>query len=302
MVRQELRTVLALAHLVGVFFAAQARRRKAIANLHALDGVDAHKGRRKLAIQLAIDRRAQTGGNAVGHQLDHRAHRRALFAQGFHVFRPARHGFGVGTEEGIVVHFGPVPVGARDLLGADGNQRPAHGDFLEQGIQNFARHCASRHPRCGLARAGTAAAAIVAHAILGHVGVIGMAGTKLVADLAIVLRPLVFVLDQQRNRRAGRDLFLHPLVLEDAGENLHRVALAPLGDEFRCAGLALVQPGLDVGFGQRNAGRAAIDDTAQRDPVAFTKGGDAEQVAEAVVTHSLFTLMSGASTAFMPTT
>jgi hypothetical protein len=129
-----------------------------------------------------------------------------------------------------------------------------------------------------------------------------MAGTKLVADLTIILRPLVLVADQQRDGRAGGHLFLHPLVLEDPGENLHRVALAPLGDELRCAGLALVQPGLDVSLGQDNARRAAIYDTAQRDPMAFTKSGDAKQVAEAVVAHSLFTLMSGASTAFMPTT
>ena len=72
MVRQKLRAVLAFAHLVGILFAAQARGREAVADLHALDGVDAHQGARQLAVQLAIDRRAQAGRNAVGHQFYHR--------------------------------------------------------------------------------------------------------------------------------------------------------------------------------------------------------------------------------------
>src|SRR6185437_11511301 len=40
-----------------------------------------------------------------------------------------------------------------------------------------------------------------------------MAGPELVADLRIVLRALVDVFDQQRDRRARRDLLRHALVL-----------------------------------------------------------------------------------------
>ena len=75
-------------------------------------------------------------------------------------------------------------------------------------------------------------------------------------------------------------------------------------DEFRLAGAAAVEIGLDVGFGERDARRAAIDHAAERRPVAFAEGRDAEQMAEAVVLTFvivLATAMSGASSAFMPT-
>ena len=54
---------------------------------------------------------------------------------------------------------------------------------------------------------------------------------------------------------------------------------------FDLAGAALVHPGLDVGLGQRDARRAAIDHAADRRPMAFAKGGDAEKMAEGVVRH-----------------
>ena len=50
----------------------------------------------------------------------------------------------------------------------------------------------------GFARALPAAAAIIAHAIFGLIGIVGMAGAELVADLAIILGALVDILDQQR--------------------------------------------------------------------------------------------------------
>ena len=56
---------------------------------------------------------------------------------------------------------------------------------------------------------------------------------------------------------------------------------------FDLAGTALFHPGLDVGLGQCDARRAAIDHAADRRPMAFAKGGDAEQVAECVVRHVL---------------
>ena len=70
-----------------------------------------------------------------------------------------------------------------------------------------------------------------------------------------------------------------------AGEDLHRVRLAPLRGEARLAGAALVEKGLDVGGGQRNARRTAVDHAAERDPVALAEGRDAKQMAERVVGH-----------------
>ncbi len=132
-----------------------------------------------------------------------------------------------------------------------------------------------------------------------------MAGPELVADVGVVLRLLVDILDQERNRRAGRDLCLHPLVLKDAGEDAHPVGLLPLGHEFGLAGLSPVEIGLDHRLVERDPRRAAIDHTPDRRPMALAEGRDAEEVAEAVVAHSgagFATEMSGASSAFMPTT
>src|SRR6185295_10260096 len=90
--------------------------------------------------------------------------------------------------------------------------------------------------------------------------------------------------DQQRDRRAGGDV-ASAVVREGAGEDFHGVRLAPLRGEARLAGTALVEPGLDVGRGQRNARRAAVDHAAERNPVALAERGDAEQVAERIVRH-----------------
>jgi hypothetical protein len=51
------------------------------------------------------------------------------------------------------------------------------------------------------------------------------------------------------------------------------------------AGAAAIEFGLDVRLLERKAGRAPIDDATQSGPVAFAKGGDAEEVTEAVVRH-----------------
>ena len=95
----------------------------------------------------------------------------------------------------------------------------------------------------GLARGGAAAAAIVADAVFQIIGEVGMARPVEILDLAIVLRALVLVADHQAHRRARGQ------ALEHARQDLHLVRLAPLGGEFGGAGLAPVEPVLDVGLG-----------------------------------------------------
>ena len=80
-------------------------------------------------------------------------------------------------------------------------------------------------------------------------------------------------------------MLLHPLVLKDAGKDAHPVGLLALGHIFRLAGFAPVEIALDIGFGQRDARRTAIDHAADRRPMALAKGRDAKQMAEAVVGH-----------------
>jgi hypothetical protein len=110
----------------------------------------------------------------------------------------------------------------------------------------------------------------------------------LAGDLAIVFRALVDILDQHRHRRAGGDHCLAVLIEDEAGQDLDLVGLATLRDKTRLAGAALVELGLDFGAGETDAGRAAIDDAAERWAMAFAPGGDAEKVAECVVRHERY--------------
>ena len=92
-------------------------------------------------------------------------------------------------------------------------------------LDDLAGNGAGGNPACGLAGRRPAAAAMVADAVFGPIGVVGMARAELVVVLAVILGTLVLVVDEQADRRAGG------LALEHAGEDAHRVALAPLGDE-----------------------------------------------------------------------
>ena len=170
---------------------------------------------------------------------------------------------------------------ALDRVRSHLHERAADGDAGE----HLAGDRAGGDPRRGLARRRAPAAAIIAQAVLDVVGVVGVAGAVLVADLGIVLRALVDVLDQERDRRAGRDLLVQALVGEDAGEDPDLVRLAALRREARLPRPALVELGLDLARLERDQRRTAVDDAAERRPMALAEGRDAEQMAEAVVGH-----------------
>ncbi len=58
--------------------------------------------------------------------------------------------------------------------------------------------------------------------------------------------------------------------------------------EPRLARPALVEKDLNVGRLERNMRRTAVDHAADRDPVAFAKAGEAEQMTEGVERHGGF--------------
>ncbi len=180
--------------------------------------------------------------------------------------------FGISAQSQRARSTGPA---------ADLHQRAAEGDAR----QDLLRDRAGRHPHRRLARRGAAAAARVAQAVFRVVGEVGVARPERVDDLRVVLRALVGVLDQERDRRSRRHL--HAVLLVDAGQDPHLVGLPALRGEARLAGLAAVEIGLDLRFRQRNARRAAVDDAADCGPVALAPGGDTEKVAEAVVGHAV---------------
>ena len=140
-------------------------------------------------------------------------------------------------------------------------------------------------PHRRLARRGAAAAAVIADAVFDVIGEIGVAGPVLVPDLAVILRPLIDIVDQEADRRAGGDLAPARLVDHHAGEDADLVGLLALRGEARPAGPSLVEIELEIGGGERDQRRAAVDDAADRRTMALAESGDAEQMAECVVGH-----------------
>ena len=136
---------------------------------------------------------------------------------------------------------------------------------------------AGRDAGGGLPRRGAAAAARIAKAVFGLVGRVGMAGAG--RQVRIIPRTGVDIVDDQADRRAGGPAFV------GAGEDPDPVRLLPGRGSGRKAGAAAVEPGLDILFGEGEAGRAAVDDRADGGAVALTPGGEAEDPAEAVPAH-----------------
>ena len=231
----------------------------------------------------------QPGGTPLATDLDDGAGGGAGPAHLVEMAAPPLDNGGIRRKEGIAVDLRPVPIVARDAVRTDLDEGAADGD----GGDHLAGDGAGGDAGGGLARRGTAAAAIVAQPVFRLVGEVGMAGAKLVADVGIVLRALVGVVDQERDRGAGGHRAGQALVDEGAGQDADAVILAALGGEARLAGAPAIEPGLDIGLGQRDAGRAAIDDAADGGPMALAEGGDPEEMAEAVVRHGRSVAVAG---------
>ena len=109
-----------------------------------------------------------------------------------------------------------------------------------------------------------------------------MAGAIDILDGGIILGALIDIIDQQRDRHAGRHLTASRLVGKHAREDFDGVRLLPLGGKARLPRPPLVQVGLDVGRAERNARWTTVDHAADRRPMAFAKGRDPEEMAEGI--------------------
>ena len=109
---------------------------------------------------------------------------------------------GSGEKNGLLSTSSQVQRARSILCGPTCTSAPR----MRHARDDLARDRTGRHPHRRLARAGAPAAAIVADAVLGPVGVVGVAGAELVLDVGIILTALVDVVDDQRDRRAGRHL------------------------------------------------------------------------------------------------
>ena len=244
-------------------------------DLHALDRVDAHHGVSDVGIHLVEQRLAQADRHPAGGHPNARAARVAGLAQRVHVGLQIAH-VRLRCKKRIVRYM--LPTLERDHDAADLRHAPTkpRAVLLEEPL--LGDRTGRDHGRRESRRRAPATPRI-ANAVLLPVGVIGVAGPELLRDLTVVFAALVGVLDQQRDRGAGG------LALVDATQDLHRVRLAALRHVATGTGAAAVEIALDVGLGQRHAGRAAVDDATDRWAVGFTKIGDCEKGAESVAAH-----------------
>ena len=63
--------VVARTHLVAIFLAGQLRRGETLADLDALDGIDAHQRRGEVGVELAVNRRAETRRHTFRDNFEH---------------------------------------------------------------------------------------------------------------------------------------------------------------------------------------------------------------------------------------
>src|SRR6185436_16175854 len=137
MIAEEHRRAVLHAHLVGVLLAAHRGCRKTIADLDALDRVDAHQRLGEVGVELVIDGVAQTNRHARGYDLDHCAARAAALAHIVEIALPALRRLAVGAPEGIVAGGVPVPLATVDRLGAELHDRAAHRHAIAQHLAGY---------------------------------------------------------------------------------------------------------------------------------------------------------------------
>ena len=263
-------------NFVPVFGALLPGAKHPVANLHAFHGIESHQCVGKVGIKLVIKRFAQAYRDILGHHGDFRAHRVTRLAQAVHIGFQLRNDGGARGKERVVIDL--IPGLKRQIKGAKRRQVAAYDravSFLQPLLRNRSRADDGR----GQPRGRSPAAAVVAQAILLRVGIVRMAGTEGLCDVAVFLAALIFVSNQQCNGRAGRS------ALKDAGQDFHRVRFLALGDVARRAGLAPVQIMLDVGLAQFHARRTAIHHAADGRAVGFAKNRHAEKFAECAAGH-----------------
>src|SRR5439155_12077493 len=250
--------------LVAVLGAFLLDRREAGADLHAFDCIDAHHRRSDVGVEPAVDGLAPADRNPARDDVDPRAAGIARSTQLVHELLEPRHDGRIRRKKRIFVDR--IPGLECDPVRPELREMPANLDpvtLAQPLLGDRAGGDADRR----LTGGGAAAAAIVAQAVFLPVSVVGVAGPESVGESAVVLAPLVFVSDDEADRRAGRPAFEH------TGQNLDAVGLLALRHVAGAAGLPPVEIPLNIAFGELEPGWAAVHDAAVSGSVALAKRG-----------------------------
>src|SRR5258708_26394656 len=245
-------------HLVAVLASLLRNGIESGSDLNAFDCIDRHHRPGYIGVQAPIDRLAPADRHAPGDDVDARAAGISALAQLIHEVFQFFHDLAARREEGIRAHR--LPRFKRNFYGTDLCKVSTDENAVAL-AEPLLRDRAGCHADHRLARRGAAAAARIAHAVFLPVSVVGVAGAELLRDRRIVLRALVFIADQETDRRAGGAAFVH------ARQDLDRVGFAPLGDVARAPGLSAIELFLYVLVGKFQTRRAAVDPAPDRRPL-----------------------------------
>ena len=262
---------------VVVLEAGEADAIKAGADVEALGGGEAEHGFGEVGLEAVEDGFAPADGDFAGEAVDDAADAVAGGTGFLDAGDHAGGGFGVGAANGVGLDLGEGDVFEVDLGGDVLDLGDAGEDFDAEALaEDFFGDGTSGNAADGFAGAGAAAALPVAESVFGLVGVVGVGGAELGGHLGIGFGAHVLVFHPHGDGGAKGFAF------EGAGEDLDGVGFLAGGDDAGLAGAASVEVGLDVGFGEFDAGRASVNYDAYATAVGFAPSGDAEEMSEGV--------------------
>ena len=175
----------------------------------------------QVSIQLRIDRSTPANRHMLGHGGNLCAHGIACLPQLVHERFELPHDLGVRRKEWIGVHGFPALKGSLDRPEL---AKVATDDNSVLFLQPFSGNRCRCHSHGRFPRRGAPPAAVIANSVLLPVGIVGVARTKGVDEVAVVTASLVFVPDQEGDGRTGR------LALEYPGKNFNGIGFLPLRD------------------------------------------------------------------------
>ena len=254
---------------------------KSRTDLDALDRIDAHQRAGEFGIELAVDRRAPSGGNPARMHFDNRANRAAGFACFVEHILPVAGGLGIRTPEWILSASAPSS-SARDRWNAcrSGSPRPEYEYRCPALIARRRRLRPERRFRAHWRgrRRDNRARHISGHRNNRH-------------DPAGRCRGFRYsLLTADRCFRSSSEIGV-PVVTGPPVRSSSKVPdrIFTASSSRRCvtkrrrARAAFIQIALNEGRIERQARWAAIHDTAQRRPMTFAPGRHAKEMAERIV-------------------
>ena len=166
-------------------------------------------------------------------------------------------GFDVGGGDGE-----GIDVGGNVLDGFD----PSEGFEVGTEVgEDFFGDGRSGNAADGFARGGAATTGGIAGAKFGVVGVVGVRRTVFYGHLVVGLGAVVFITNEDSDGRTEGFSFV------GAGEDFAGVGFVARSGDFRLARAAAVEFDLEVGLGEGDEGRAAIDDDTDAPAVGLTE-------------------------------